>query len=310
IALGDSSQLDVGDFVVAIGNPFGLSHTATYGIVSGLGRVLEQGGGQDQPYQNFIQTDASINPGNSGGALVNLNGQLVGINTAIYSRSGGNIGIGFAIPVNLAKNVMNQLIKYGEVKRGRLGVMIQSLTPEIANAFGVKAGHGAVVTKVVDGSAADKAGIKQGDVIIAVDGREIDSSDELRNIIGLTRPGTKVEIKLVRDGETMQVEATLGSGGGNNGAAGGSNYEQLGAQFGDIQQGSPLYGQVNGVVVTSVEPDGEAAEAGLRPGDVVIAVNRHPIKGLAQFRNALSQFKGTLLLTVRRDDGVFFTTIR
>ncbi|HET7587913.1 MAG TPA: DegQ family serine endoprotease [Gammaproteobacteria bacterium] len=309
IALGDSSQLNVGDFVVAIGNPFGLSHTATYGIVSGLGRVLAEGGGEEQPYQNFIQTDASINPGNSGGALVNLNGQLVGINTAIYSRSGGNIGIGFAIPVNLAENVMNQLIKYGEVKRGRLGVMIQSLTPELANALGVKAGHGAVVTKVVDGSAADKAGIKQGDVIVAVDDREIDSSDELRNIIGLTRPGTKVQIKLVRDGETMQVNATLGSGGGKS-VAGGSNYEELGAKFSDIQQGSPLYGRVQGVVVTSVEPDGEAAEAGLRSGDVIIAVNRHPIKGLAQFRNALSQFKGTLLLTVRRDDGVFFTTIR
>lgn len=310
ITLGNSSNLDVGDFVVAIGNPFGLSHTATYGIVSGLGRVLSQGGGENEPYQNFIQTDASINPGNSGGALVNLRGQLVGINTAIFSKNGGNIGIGFAIPVNLAENVMNQLIQYGKVKRGHLGVMIQSLNPKLADALGVESGHGAVVTKIVDDSPADKAGLEQGDVILAVDGRAIDGADELRNVIGLTRPGTTVKIKLIRDGETQQVEVKLGSGNNiNNGATGGAGNKKLGAHLSNIKPNSPLYGEVHGVVVTSVERNGQAASAGLRSGDVIVAVNRRPIKNLAEFREALSQ-KGTLLLTVRRDNGVFFTTIR
>jgi serine protease Do/serine protease DegQ len=311
IDLGDSSQLKVGDFVVAIGNPFGLSHTATYGIVSGLGRVLQQSGGEQEPYQNFIQTDASINPGNSGGALVNLRGQLIGINTAIFSKSGGNIGIGFAIPVNLAKNVMHQLIKYGEVKRGHLGVMIQSLTPKLANALGVKTGQGAVVTKVVKDSPADKAGIKQSDVIVAVNDHSIDGADELRNRVGLTRPGTTVTIKLIRDGKTKEVKAKLNSGGENNAAAGGgTSNSKLGARFGNIQSDSPLYGRVHGVVVNSVEPNGQAAEAGLKSGDVIVAVNRRPVKNVQQFRGALTQNKGTLLLTVRRDDGVFFTTIR
>lgn len=312
ITLGDSSQLDVGDFVVAIGNPFGLSHTATYGIVSGLGRVLQHKGGNEQPYQNFIQTDASINPGNSGGALVNLRGQLVGINSAIYSKGGGNIGIGFAIPINLAKSVMHQLIQYGKVERGHLGVMIQTLTPKLAKAMDADIDHGAVVTKVEEGSPADKAGIKQGDVIIAVDGTGVDSSAQLRNQVGLTRPGKTVDIKLVRDGDTKTVTATLSKSSNGNDAAteGGHDNEKLGAHFSNLDKSSPLYGDVQGIVVTAVKRGGQAARAGLRAGDVIVAINRHPIKNLAQFRQALSHYKGTLLLTVRRNNGVFFATLR
>ncbi|HET6725626.1 MAG TPA: DegQ family serine endoprotease [Gammaproteobacteria bacterium] len=310
ITLGDSAQLRVGDYVVAIGNPFGLSHTATYGIVSGLGRQIEEHTAQSSPYQNYIQTDAAINHGNSGGALVNLRGELVGINSAIFSRTGGNIGIGFAIPINMAKNVMHQLIKYGKVEHGMLGVNIQKLTPEIAKALGLPSDQGALVTHVVQGSAADKAGIKQGDAIVAVNGDEVSGPDELSNVIGLKRPGTSVNIKLVRNGKTMEVKATLGNQNSANSATGGTKNEELGAGFSDITKDSPLFGEVHGALVVSVKPDGEAAEAGLRPGDVIVAVNRHPIKNLAQFRNALSQYQGTLLLTVRRGQIVFFTTIR
>jgi serine protease Do/serine protease DegQ len=309
ITLGDSSKLAVGNFVVAIGNPFGLSHTATFGIVSGLGRAPNTGRAANAPYENFIQTDASINPGNSGGALVNLNGQLVGINSMIFSKSGGNIGIGFAIPVNMAKNVMHQLIKYGKIKRGHLGVLIQTLTPKLADKFNVKNGHGAVVSQVSDGSPADKAGIEQGDVIVAVNGKPIKSSDQLRNMIGLTRPGTKVAIKLVRDGKTKTVHATLSSTSAAS-ESGGSIAGKLGARLSDIKPDSPLYGKVQGVLVEAVKPGGEAAEAHITSGDVITAVNRHPVKNLAQFKNALSQYKGTLLLTVRTQHGVFFTTIR
>ncbi|HET8552201.1 MAG TPA: DegQ family serine endoprotease [Gammaproteobacteria bacterium] len=311
IPLGDSSQLQVGDFVIAIGNPFALSHTATSGIVSGLGRSLPRGNGPEEEqaqYQNFIQTDASINPGNSGGALVNLRGQLVGINTAILSRSGGNIGIGFAIPINMAKTVMNQLIKYGKVEHGKLGVYFQPLTPALAKSFNVSANHGAVVTKVIPGSAADKAGIKQGDVLVAVNGKPIKNPDVLPSMIGLMRPGTTVELKLIRNGKPIEVKAKLQSGEAT--PNGGTANEKLGAKFSNITKDSPLYGQVQGVLVTDVDPDGEAFAAGLRPGMVILAVNRHPVKNLAQFRNALSQFKGTLLLTVRQGQSVFFTTIR
>jgi Do/DeqQ family serine protease len=205
IALGNSDRLEVGDYVVAIGNPFGLQHTVTQGIVSGLGRS----GINPDGYENFIQTDASINPGNSGGALVNLRGELVGINSAILSRSGGNIGIGFAIPVNMARSVMDQLIKYGSVKRGLLGVNIAPVTPDIAQALGLPAAGGALVTQVVKGSAADKAGIRAGDVITTVNGQPVKSNTELRNAIGLLRVGDKVEIGLLRDGQARKVTAMI-----------------------------------------------------------------------------------------------------
>src|SRR2546421_1836135 len=205
ISLGDSAKVEVGDFVVAIGNPFGLQHTVTSGIISGLSRS----GINPDGYEDFIQTDASINPGNSGGALVNLRGELIGINTAILSRSGGNIGIGFAIPVNMARSVMEQLIKYGSVKRGQLGVSMYTVTPDIAHSLGLSSALGALVSQVVEGSPADKAGIRTGDVITSVNGQTVKSNSELRNTIGLLRVGDKIDIGLVRDGKPLRVTAVI-----------------------------------------------------------------------------------------------------
>ncbi|MCS6948224.1 MAG: Do family serine endopeptidase, partial [Steroidobacteraceae bacterium] len=208
IALGDSSRLEVGDFVVAIGNPFGLQHTVTSGIVSALGRTGVSPA-QDN-YEDFIQTDASINPGNSGGALVNLRGELVGINSAILSRSGGNIGIGFAIPSNMARSVVEQIVKFGSVRRGVLGVSTAAVTPDIAQALGLATASGALVSQVIAGSAADKAGIKVGDVITQLNGRPIKSHVELRNAIGLLRVGDRVDLELLRDGKALRLAATIG----------------------------------------------------------------------------------------------------
>ena len=204
--LGNSDQVQVGDFVLAIGNPFGLQHTVTSGIVSALGRS----GINPDGYEDFIQTDASINPGNSGGALVNLRGELIGINSAIFSNSGGNIGIGFAIPVNIAKSIMNQILQFGEVKRGLLGVSISDFNADSAKAFGVEGtAEGALVQEVVDGSAAEKAGIVVGDVIVSVDGQRIKSASDLRNTIGLKRSGESVRIDVIRDGKRRQFVTVL-----------------------------------------------------------------------------------------------------
>ncbi|MBC8105419.1 MAG: Do family serine endopeptidase, partial [Anaerolineae bacterium] len=206
IALGDSAKIEQGDFVVAIGNPFGLQHTVTSGIVSGLGRS----GINPDGYEDFIQTDASINPGNSGGALVNLRGELVGINSAILSRSGGNIGIGFAIPVNMARSIMDQLITYGSVKRGLLGVNIQTLTPDTSKALSLPATtQGVIVTQVTEDSAAAKAGIKPGDVITSINGASIKSNSELRNAIGLSRIGENLDVALIRDRKPQRVTAVI-----------------------------------------------------------------------------------------------------
>jgi Do/DeqQ family serine protease len=205
LPLGDSSRLEVGDFVVAIGNPFGLTHTVTSGIVSALGRSGINADG----FEDFIQTDASINPGNSGGALVNLRGELIGINTAILSRSGGNIGIGFAIPVNMAHGVMDQLRQFGKVRRGILGVNIYAVTPDIAKSLGMASAQGALVSQVVEGSAAQKAGVRAGDVIIAVNSKPVKSTTDLRNSVGLLRIGDKVEVALLRDGKPLKLTAVI-----------------------------------------------------------------------------------------------------
>lgn len=302
--LGNSDNLSPGDFVIAIGNPFGLSHTVTSGIVSALGRS-----GLDRDnLENFIQTDASINPGNSGGALVNLDGQLVGINSAILSRSGGNIGIGFAIPINMAHQVMDQIIKYGKVERGVLGVTIQDLTPKIAKSMDLDVTHGAVISQVMPGSGADKAGLKAGDVVTAVNGETIKNYQEMRNRIGLLRVGDKVKITYIRDGDTDTVTATIGKAADVSTEAGTLNKLLNGAKFGEINQNSPLYGQVKGVQVVDLTRDSAAADAGLRPGDVITSVNRRPINNMADFRKAVKG-QESLLLRVRRGNAALFIVI-
>src|SRR5450755_2030164 len=248
MTLGDSTRLEVGDYVVAIGNPFGLKHTVTAGIVSALGRT----GINPDGYEDFIQTDASINPGNSGGALVNLHGELVGINSAILSRSGGNIGIGFAIPVNMVKGVMDQLIKYGQVKRGILGVNIYNVTPDIAKEFGLTESSGALVAGVAQGSAADHAGVKTGDIITSINGTAMKDAGELRNTIGMLRVGDKVEIGLLRDGKPRKVTALIAERGETETAnAVEINKGLEGADLGDAPDGS-------GVLVKAVQENSPA----------------------------------------------------
>jgi serine protease Do/serine protease DegQ len=276
--LADSSKAEVGDFVLAIGNPFALSHTVTSGIISALGRS----DGSADSYQDFIQTDAPINPGNSGGALVNLQGQLVGINTAIFSGSGGNIGIGFAIPSNMVKAVMTQLVQYGEVKRGMLGVQLSNqFTPDIAKSLGLDNARGAWVSEVVEGGAADKAGIKAGDVITSINNKQIGNATELRNSIGLLRIGDKVDIGLLRDGKPRRVTAVIGERSGTDADAAAQIHPSFeGASFTDAENGG-------GVVVQSVAAGSPAAQAGLRANDVILGIGRDRVANIEQLRAAV-----------------------
>jgi serine protease Do/serine protease DegQ len=299
MALGDSTKLEVGDFVVAIGNPFGLQHTVTYGIVSALGRS----GINPDGYEDFIQTDASINPGNSGGALVNLRGELEGINSAILSRSGGNIGIGFAIPVNMVKSVMDQLIRYGQVKRGVLGVNIYDVTPDIAKEFGLNETRGALVAGVVQGSAADRAGVKTGDIITSVNGVNTKGAGELRATIGMLRVGDKVELGLLRDGKPRKVTAMISERTeGESGEGAGINRSLEGADLSDA-------GEDGGVVVKSVQEGSPAGQAGLRANDIIVAVGRTRVANLKQFKEAVKGAK-VVVLNVRRGSAVLLIPIR
>jgi serine protease Do/serine protease DegQ len=317
ITLGDSSNLQVGDYVIAIGNPLGhLHNTATFGIVSALGRPSPgaSGPGGGKPVgqlDNYIQTDAAVNPGNSGGALINLKGELVGINSAIATNTGTNIGIGFAIPINFAKTVMQQLIKYGKIEHGVLGVVIQQLSPAMAKQFDLPNGtQGALIGQVVKDSAAAKAGLKPGDVITAVNGKPIKNQQQLVSYISIRRAGTPLTLTVYRDGKKKTIHAKIGKATTETSAAAGG-HPQLGATFANISQNSPLYGQVKGVEVEKVQPNGAAANAHLQPGDVIVAVQRKPVHNLAQFKQALAQNKNkTLLFTVRRGNQQFFVLIR
>lgn len=276
LPLFDSERLRVGDFVVAVGNPFGLGQTVTSGIVSALGRSGLRG----LEYQNFIQTDASINPGNSGGALIDLAGRLIGINTAIFTPSGGNVGIGFAIPATTAEHVMSQLIEYGEVRRGSLGVAVQDLTRELRDALAVDNAGGAVITQVIDDSALARAGLAAGDVIVAIDGRDVNNSQTLRNIEGLLAVGSTVSVGYLRDGRVRSVEVEI--------------VEDLDARISGRRLDDRLVGlslvripdrsRARGVLVEDVRRNTLAWESGLRAGDVIVAVNRQTVRNLGEFR--------------------------
>jgi serine protease Do/serine protease DegQ len=300
IGIADSGQLEVGDYVVAIGNPFGLQHTVTAGIVSALGRS----GINPDGYEDFIQTDASINPGNSGGALVNLRGELVGINSAILSRSGGNIGIGFAISSNMVRSVTDQLIRYGEVRRGVLGINIYDVTPDIAKEYGLGEASGALVAGVAPGSAAEKAGVRTGDVVSAVDAHVIRNAAELRRTIGMLRVGDKVDLSLLRDGKPLKVTALIAERGAvEAGGAGGIHRNLEGAELADAAAAG------GGVTVKSVQEGSPAAQAGLRANDLIVGVGRVPVTSLKAFREA-SRGASLLLLNVRRGSQILLIPIR
>ncbi len=302
LPFGDSDRLQVGDVVLAIGNPFGLGQTVTSGIVSALGRS----GLAAENYENFIQTDAPINPGNSGGALINTKGELVGINTAIIAPAGGNVGIGFAVPVNMARAVMGQLLRYGEVRRGRIGVVIQDLTPEIAEAMGIPGRRGAVVSRVEPGSPAAAAGLRPGDVVVAVEGRPVRGSTDLRNRIGLMERGRKVTLTILRDGEEKRVEVVIGEP-AKSVISGAEAVPQLaGATLTDIPEDHPAHGNVRGVLVADVARGSPAWTVGLRPGDIVTAVNREPVASLAEFEDRVRRAKKVFALTILRGNMQIF----
>ncbi|MEW5757815.1 MAG: DegQ family serine endoprotease [Pseudomonadota bacterium] len=306
LPLSDSEQLEVGDFVVAIGNPFGLGQTVTSGIVSALGRS----GLGIEGYEDFIQTDASINPGNSGGALVTLDGKLIGINTAIVAPSGGNVGIGFAIPANMARSIKDQLIKYGEVRRGQLGVYIQDVTPELAEAFGIDKPTGAVISQVMKDSPADKAGIKPGDVVTALNGTPITHSAQLRNAIGLLHIGDKVTLDITRNGKPQRIKAVIAEPKQEKLAAANLSDRLAGAILGEIAPNHPLAGKLEGVQVLDVERGSPAWGAGLRPADIIVSINRQPVKDMNEVTKALKLSDKGILLNIRRGEGALFIVIR
>lgn len=300
------SETRVGDFVVAIGNPFGLGQTVTSGIVSALGRS----GLGIEAYENFIQTDASINPGNSGGALVNLRGELIGINTAIIGPSGGSVGIGFAIPTDMVQQISAQLIDHGEVRRGRLGFTAQDLTPELAEAFDIKQNKGVVVARVDEDSAAAKAGLRAGDVIISVNGDSVDDSADVRNMIGLIRVGTTINLIIVREGKTKELKAKIEEK---------KTTSRLGKSFSEKLDGAELTlseidrrdGSSQPVIVISkLEPGSAAASAGLRGGDMILSVNKIPVESFKQLEKAIAAGKNGLLLNVQRGRRALFLLIR
>ena len=300
VPIGDSDQVEVGDFVIAIGNPFGLGHTVTSGIVSALGRTgISRNGLED-----FIQTDASINPGNSGGALVNMRGELVGINSAIISRTGGNVGIGFAVPSEIAQSIMRQILDFGEVRRGLLGVTIQTIDEESAEALGTEVARGALVTGIEPGSAAEEAGLRVDDIIVGVDERRIDNNRELANAIGLKGSGEEVRIDYVRDGRERSVTAELGQRTAEQVSGTDVHPGLAGALFATSSTNA-----ADGIEVATVEPGSPAAQRGLRAGDVITAVNRRPVQNIAQLRE-IAAGNRILFLLVRRGDRQLMLQIR
>jgi serine protease Do len=314
-SLGDSDKMKVGDWVLAIGSPFGLQQTVTAGIISAKGRALGQG-----PYDDFLQTDAAINPGNSGGPLVNMSAEVIGINSAILSRSGGNVGIGFAIPVNMAKRVYTELAAKGKVTRGWLGVSIQPLTPELAKGFGLKEPKGVLIADVVQDSPAAKAGIAAGDIIVEFDKKKVDSPQELQKVVGLTTPGKGVPVKVWRDKTEKTLEIKIGDAPDDTVALKSTN-KGKGLLGLDVRPITPdVARQLNlrsaeGVVVFGVDEDSAAAEAGLQRGDVIREVNRQRVRGVQDFERAIRDLKEGDRVTVLLQRGqqalyVAFTVAR
>ena len=300
MAIGDSTGARVGDFVIAIGNPFGLGNTVTSGIISALGRS----GISRDGYEDFIQTDASINPGNSGGALVNMNGELIGINSAIISRSGGNVGIGFAVPTEIAGSIMNQILDFGEIRRGLLGVNIATIDAEAAEALGNDIDSGALITGIQSDSAAENAGLKVGDIIVEVNEKKVGGAIELRNRIGLLRSGDTVNIKFVRDNETRSAEAELGQA---------QSQMVLGQEIHPGLAGSTFAASsttdTDGIEISEVQEGTPAAQRGLRTGDLITHVNRNPVRDLQDLREVASRYD-ILFLNVRRGDRALMFQIR
>jgi Do/DeqQ family serine protease len=314
LPIGDSAKANVGDIVLAIGNPLGVGQTVTMGIVSAKGRATGVGDGS---YEDFIQTDAPINQGNSGGALINLNGELIGINSQILTPTGGNIGLGFAIPSNMARQVMDQLKTDGKVSRGKLGVTVQSISSDLAESLHLSDARGALISNVEPGSAAARAGLRQGDVVTAVNGESIADSNGLRNRIASTKPGSQVALEVLRDGSKRTVNATLDS---LKPAAGERAERSEGNESGDfglsVQPLTPeiareldLTKKTEGVVVRDVDPDGAGAAAGLQPGDVISQVNGQAITSVSELKAALNKAgnKPALLLVTRKNTDVFLT---
>lgn len=294
LPFADSNRLRVGDFVVAVGNPFGLGQTVTSGIVSALGRT----GFRGLEFQNFIQTDASINPGNSGGALINLRGELVGINSAIFTPSGGNVGIGFAIPSAMANYVMDQLATFGEVRRGTLGISVQNLTGDLAGAFDLESGQGVLVAEVAEDSAADEAGLRAGDVITSIAGYPVTSAQEFHNYEGQFPVGETLAMDIVRNRSEKQLEVEVQElkaldGGMLDNRLAGARFEEM-----PLKQRQD---QVKGVLLSELEPDSRLARRGLRPGDIITGCNQMKTRDLGEFQDVISSVRGRLYLEVRRD---------
>ena len=301
LPLADSSQVQVGDFVAAIGNPFGLGQTVTSGIVSALGRS----GLGIEGYEDFIQTDASINPGNSGGALVNLRGELVGLNTAILAPNGGNIGIGFAIPSNMVAQIKTTLVEHGAVKRGQLGINIQDLTPELAQAFGLKQSQGAVITAVQAKSPAAKAGLEPGDIVIAINDKRVKGSQDVRNMIGLLPLGEEVRLEIQRGGEVQTVKAEIATP---------KIVQEDGQKIhpkltGLLLGNTGANDSAEGVRIEKIHTASYAFQAGLRPGDIIVTANRQPVRSLDDLKRAAGGGRD-LLLNIQRGDAAFLLMLR
>jgi len=305
VQLGDSDAARVGDWVLAVGNPFGLGGTVTAGIISARGRDIQSG-----PFDDFLQVDAPINRGNSGGPLFDASGRVIGINTAIIAPGGGNVGIGFAVPSNMARAVMDQLIRHGEVRRGRIGVLIQSITPDIAKALDLPVEGGALISRVEKGSPAEEAGLKPGDAIIAVDGDPVADSNDVRNSVGLRERGSTVQLSIIRKGERKEFTVRVGEPGVGQ-PAGPLTVPQLsGVQITELPPGHVAEGEVDGVYVADVSTESPAWRLGLRKGDIILAVNNRPVASLEAFEDAVSAAGRVLALDILRDNTELFIVIQ